>query len=100
MASDTSFGGGPWRIAGWGIAVLILLTPFVAMQFTREVNWTASDFIFAAVLIGGVGLLFELTVKMSDNPFYRAGIGLALAASFLTIWASGAVGLIGDEAIR
>jgi hypothetical protein len=97
MASDTSFGGSPWRIAGWGLAVLALLTPFLAMQFTGEVNWTGSDFIFAAVLIGGVGLLFELTVRMSDNSSYRAGIGLALAASFLTIWASGAVGMIGDE---
>lgn len=97
MASDTGLGGGPWRIAGWGLAVLALLTPFLAMQFTGEVNWTGSDFMFAAVLIGGVGLLFELTVRLSDDKSYRAGVGLALAASFLTIWASGAVGMIGDE---
>ena len=97
MASDTRLGGSSWRIAGWGLAVLVLLTPFLAMQFTSGVNWTGSDFIFAAVLIGGVGLLFELTVRLSDSSAYRAGVGLALAASFLTIWASGAVGMIGDE---
>lgn len=97
MASDTGLGGSPWRIAGWGLAVLALLTPFLAMQFTGEVNWTGSDFIFAAVLIGGVGLLFELTVRLSGEKSYRAGVGLALAASFLTVWASGAVGMIGDE---
>ena len=32
------------------------------------------------MLIGGVGLAFELTVRMSGNPAYRAGVGLALAA--------------------
>lgn len=98
MASDvTSAGGNRWRAAGWGFAVSLLLLPFVAMQLTREVNWTGSDFVVATILMGGVGLLFELTVRMSDDKYYRAGVGLALAASFLTIWATGAVGMIGDE---
>jgi len=98
MASDvTSANGNRWRVTGWGLAVSLLLLPFLAMQLTREVNWTGSDFVFAAIMIGGVGLLFELTVRMSDNKYYRAGVALALAASFLTIWATGAVGMIGDE---
>lgn len=41
-----------FRIVAWAIGGLMLLTPLVAMQFTSEVNWTGSDFIFAAVLIG------------------------------------------------
>jgi len=100
MASDVSImgrWGNRWRIAGWGMAVCSLLLPFVAMQFTSDVNWTASDLIFAAAMIGGSGLLFELTVSMSDNNAYRIGVALALAAAFLTIWATGAVGMIGDE---
>jgi hypothetical protein len=100
MASDTQIvgrHGNRWRIAGWGIAVGLLLLPFVAMQLTSEVNWTVSDFVFAAVMFGGVGLLFELTVRMSDNRYYRTGVGFALGASFLTIWTNGAVGMIGSE---
>ena len=89
--------GFPWRIAGWGTAALILLLPLVAMQFTREVNWTVGDFIFAGLLIGCTGLAFELTVRASSNAAYRAAVGVALAAAFLTIWANGAVGMIGDE---
>ena len=61
MASEVRNLGGRgnrWRIAGWALAISALLLPFMAMQFTREVNWTGSDFIFAAVMIGGVGLLF------------------------------------------
>ena len=60
-------------------------------------NWTGFDFLFAAVLIGGVGGLFELAVRMSRNTAYRAGVGAALAAAFLIVWANGAVGMIGSE---
>ena len=90
-------GGHRWRIAAWGTAALLVLLPLVAMQFTAEVNWTLADFVFASVVIGTVGLLFELAVRMSRNMAYRAGVGLALAAAFLIVWANGAVGMIGDE---
>ena len=87
----------PWRIAGWGLAAILLLLPLVAMRFTEEVNWTAGDFIFAALLIGIVGVTFELTVRVSGNWAYRGAVACALAAAFLIVWATGAVGMIGDE---
>ena len=86
-----------WRIAGWSIPVLLLLLPLVAMQFSDEVHWTAADFIFAAVLFGSVGLAFELIVRKSNSLAYRFGAGLAVVAAFLTVWANGAVGMIGPE---
>lgn len=87
----------PWRLLGWGIAAALILLPLVAMQFTSEVAWTGSDFVFAIVLIGTVGLLFELAVRMSKNWAYRGGVACALAAAFLLLWINGAVGIIGDE---
>ena len=96
MAKEAQSGGGrrglPWRIVGWGLAALLLLLPLVT-----NAPWTLSDYIFMAVLFGFVGGLFELTVRMSRNYAYRAGVGFALAATFLTIWVNGAVGMIGDE---
>jgi hypothetical protein len=90
--------GNPWRILGWGAAVAIILAPLVAMQLGAPgVVWTLSDFIFAIVLIGGVGLLFELAVRASGSWAYRGGVALALAAAFLLIWINGAVGIIGNE---
>jgi hypothetical protein len=89
--------GSPWRLVGWGIAATLILLPLVAMQFTSEVNWTAEDFIFAIVMIGTVGLVFELAVRMTSNWAYRAGAACALAAGFLLIWINGAVGMIGSE---
>jgi hypothetical protein len=67
------------------------------MQFTDEVNWDVADFAFAAVLLGGVGLAYELTVRKSGDISYRAAIGVALAAAFLLVWVNAAVGIIGSE---
>ena len=90
-------GWSPWRVAGWSIPVLLLMLPAVAMRFTSEVNWTVSDFIFAALLFGIVGLAFELIVRTSDSLAYRFGAGLAVVGGFLTIWINGAAGMIGSE---
>lgn len=89
--------GNRLRVAGWGLAALLLLTPAVAMRFTSEVNWTASDFVVAGVLIGGVGLLAEVAVRASKNRTYRAAAALALLAGFLTTWINLAVGIIGAD---
>ena len=86
-----------WRILGWGTAAALLLLPLVAMQFTSEVNWTPSDFAFAGVMIGGVGIVYELAVRATASHAYRGGVAMALAATFLVIWVNGAVGMIGDE---
>ncbi len=53
MTASTEYGGNkpgnrrgnPWRAAVWCAAAFLLLLPLVAMQFTREVNWTLSDFV-------------------------------------------------------
>ncbi|GAB5519926.1 MAG: hypothetical protein RhofKO_21770 [Rhodothermales bacterium] len=67
------------------------------MPFTDEVQWDLADFIIAGVLLGGVGLLYEIVVRKTGSGAYRAGIGLALVAAFLLVWVNGAVGLIGSE---
>ena len=95
-------GGGrrgiPWRLVGWGGAVLLLAAPFVAMQMHAEgVDWTLGDFLFAAVLFGIVGGALELAVRFSPNRAYRGAAALSLLGTLLTIWANLAVGIVGSE---
>ena len=86
------------RLIVWAAVVaLILLIPLVAMQFTSEVNWTLSDFVFAGVLLFGTGLTYELVARKASGVAYRAAVGVALAAVFLLVWINAAVGLIGNE---
>lgn len=83
----------PWRTAGWGLALALLVTPLAAMQFTSEVNWTPSDFVVAAVLFGGLGLAIELVVRSVRNRSTRVLILLAVVGAFLWLWAELAVGV-------
>jgi hypothetical protein len=85
------------RMVAWSIGGLMLLTPLVAMRFTDEVKWTAGDFVFAGLLIGGTGALYELAARTTSGLAYRFAVGVALGAGFLIIWLSGAVGIIGSE---
>ncbi len=96
VANDSTGRGVPWRMIGWGTAALLMLLPLVAMHYTDEVNWTASDFLFMGVLLGGIGLAFEFMVRKSASLAYRLAAASALLATFLTIWVNAAVGMIGS----
>lgn len=97
--SDTPDGRStsPWRIAAWSAAASLLLIPLIAMQVTNEVNWTLGDFVFAAVLILGVGIPLDLVMRKTGDMAYRVGAVLALGTAFLTVWVNVAVGIIGSE---
>jgi len=87
----------PWRLVLWAIPTALLITPAVAMQFAREVQWTPFDFVFAAVLLYGATGTADLAIRKGGSMAYRLGAGLAVLVSFLLIWVNGAVGVIGDE---
>lgn len=78
------------------VASLILLIPFIAMQFTSEVNWSLSDFLLAGILLFGTGLLFDWILIKVKTTKYRlllcAGILLLLAL----LWIELAVGIFGS----
>lgn len=101
MAAQTKGGGRggrAWLTAAWiTVTAILLLTPLVAMQFTDEVNWTVSDFAFAGVMLVGSGIIYELAAR-AGNLAYQAGAVVALGAAVLIMWATGAVGIIGNEA--
>lgn len=86
-----------WRIAGWGALLALLVLPAIAMRFTREVNWTASDFVFAFVLLFSLGLGVELAMRIGRGAPQRLGMMAGTAGCFLTVWLTGAVGIIGSE---
>ena len=76
-------------------AVILLLIPLIAMQFTDEVNWTLSDFVVAGILLLGTGLLCELVLRKVKKTSHRIGLCVALLLLMLLIWAELAVGIFG-----
>lgn len=77
------------------VVVILLLIPFIVMQFTNEVDWKILDFAIMGVLLLGTGLLCELVMRKIKGIKNRIIIcGLILFAFFL-IWAELAVGIFG-----
>lgn len=74
---------------------VLLLIPFIAMQFTDEVNWTFRDFAIMGVLLYGTGLLCELVLRTVKSVPARILICAAVVIAFLLIWAELAVGIFG-----
>lgn len=75
----------------------MLLVPFIAMQFTREVNWSAADFIIAALLLSAAGLGIELVLRKltsTRNGLIVCGIIMLL---LVLVWAELAVGIFGTR---
>lgn len=78
-----------------GVVAIILLTVFIAMQFTDEVAWSFFDFVIMGVLIFGTGLLMELAWRKASNSTNKIIYVLIIAGVFLLVWAELAVGIFG-----
>ncbi len=96
MQNNTSKRLGMWA----GIVAILMLIPLVAMQFTSEMRWTLSDFVFMAVILFGAAAVYELVAKRLSNGWYRAAVGVAVVTSVALVWINGAVGIIGDGPIN
>lgn len=75
-----------WRVARWTGMLALLLTPLLMMQVSDEWHWTAGTFLLAGLVLGGLGLLYELAERASRSRFYRTGIAVALVTGLLTVW--------------
>lgn len=82
-----------WRIAAWVAAALLLLLPLVA-----GAPWTGGDFVFAGILLFGSLGAYELAARKTGDIVYRAGVGLAIAATFLLIWGNAAMSITDSAA--
>ena len=76
-------------------SAFLLLIPFIAMQFTDEVNWSQLDFVVVGALLLSTGLMCELAIRKIDKIKYRIAICVALLVVLFLIWAELAVGIFG-----
>lgn len=74
---------------------LILSIPLIAMQFTKEVNWTLSDFVIAAVLLLGTGLAIDLVIRYAKTGLSRTILLVVILLLLFLTWAELAVGIFG-----
>jgi hypothetical protein len=76
----------------WAGAAVLLALPFIAMWFTAEVNWSASDFIIMGALLAGSCGTVEIAARRGRSAAYKLAVISAVVGGLLIIWANLAVG--------
>jgi len=104
LAADASWRGHHAKATRSTIGIVlapvsILVLPLLAMQFTDEMAWGVFDFVLAAVLLMGIGLVYAL-VRKAGNRAYRAAVGIAIVTALFLVWMVGALGVIGETGDR
>ena len=82
-------------IIGITTMLVLLLIPFIAMQFTDEVNWSPLDFLVMGLLLFSLGSTIELVMRKVKTLKHRIILLGAALLAFLLIWAELAVGIFG-----
>ena len=81
----------------WGACAVALLAPAVAMIFSSEINWGPEDFALAAILLGTIGVGYEMAVRASSSRTYLLACLLAIVGCVVLIAGNAAVGIVGNE---
>ena len=80
----------------YSIPFVILSIPLMAMQFTKEVNWTISDFLVMGILlfttVFTIGFVLKKVKTLKSRLILIVGIVVLLAL----VWAELAVGIFGS----
>lgn len=75
------------------VTLALLLIPFIAMQFTAEMDWDVFDFIVMGSLLFGIGLTWECIRSRLQTRKQKVLASAALLILFLYVWAELAVGI-------
>ncbi len=78
-----------------GGVTALLMIPFVAMQFSNEVQWSAFDFLIMGTLLLAVVLACEFIFRKVKRTDYRLVLCGVVMVTFLLIWTELAVGVFG-----
>ena len=73
--------------------VLLLLIPFVGMQYSNEVKWSLNDFIIMGVILLSFGIIINTIIYHVVAFNKRVILISTLIILFLLLWAELAVGL-------
>lgn len=76
--------------------LLLLMIPFIAMQFTQEVNWTGFDFLVAAAMLFGTAFATEIIRRKVNKTYLKVVALITLFSVLFLLWAELAIGIFGS----
>lgn len=75
------------------IVAAILLIPFIAMQFTNEVNWNLFDFILMGALLLTTATGIEIVTRKVKSSKLKIVLTIVILLLLFLAWAELAVGI-------
>lgn len=78
------------------IPLFILSIPLMAMQFTKEVNWTISDFLVMGILLFTTVFTIDFVLKKFKTLKSRLILIVGIVVLLALVWAELAVGIFGS----
>jgi hypothetical protein len=79
------------------IVGLILLLPLTGNMFVEGFDWSPFDFVIWGGILFAAGAVFDVVSRKGRSFSYRAAVGIACLAGFLSFWVNAAVGVIGND---
>ena len=76
---------------------LILVLPLMGNMFVEGFNWSPFDFVIWGGILFAAGAVFDVVSRKGGSFSYRAAVGIACLAGFLSFWVNAAVGVIGND---
>ena len=80
----------------YSIPFVILSIPLMAMQFTKEVNWTISDFLVMGILLFTTVFTIDFVLKKFKTLKSRLILIVGTVVLLALVWAELAVGIFGS----
>lgn len=74
----------------------LLLVPFIASQFSDEVNWSGFDYLVMAILLGTTSVVLDFVLTKAKNKQSRWAWGIAVVLALVIVWVEIAVGVFGS----
>jgi high-affinity Fe2+/Pb2+ permease len=75
------------------ITALLLLIPFIGMQFTDEISWSWLDFVVAAALLMLTGFTLTYISGNIKQKSYNFILSVGVLIILLLVWIEFAVGI-------
>lgn len=83
-------------IAIYAIPLVLLCIPLLGNIFSREVNWSAADFLIAAILLFATAFCINLVRSKIKRQSHRILICAFVLLILALIWIELAVGIFGS----
>ena len=85
------------KVAAYALAVIaVLLVPFIAMQFTEEVDWGFADFVIIALLLFSAAFIYEFISSRIQSINKKLIVAGLVVVAVALIWAELGVGIFGS----